>query len=151
MALNLVRAGKYTVTMLEKGPRIASHIQDYWSHVNLFSSNSLNMSATGRAVISEQGGVLPDADVYFSGGEFVEHYLQPLEKYLRDSGKCDMRFNNTVVSVGRKEAPKDKKVSDRASRPFQLLCSHGDEEYYVHADVGECVYIASMLIITYML
>ena len=155
MALNLVKAGPYTVTLLEKGPQIASHIQDHWSHVNLFSPNSLNMSPTGEAILLEQSGgainLIPDSADYSSGGQFVLSYLKPLETYLQHSKKCDIRFNTTVMSVGRKDAPKHKQVADRSSQSFLLLCSQSagmsqaeedvaEDEYYLEADVGELAF-----------
>lgn len=150
MSLNLVRAGRYRVTLLEKGPHIAAHIQDHWAHVKLFSSNALNMSLTGQAVITEQAGgdttLLPDPAAYSSGGDFVDMYLKPLEKFLSESGKCDIRFNTEVVSVGRKDAPKHKQVVNRALQPFVLLCQetnkeeeNNEGEYYFEADVGELI------------
>ena len=96
MSLNLVRSG-YSVTLIEKGPHIASHIQDHWSHVDLFSTNALNMSPTGMEVIAEQGGSLPDKGAYYSGGKFVNMYLKPLEKYLDNSDKCDIKLNTTGI------------------------------------------------------
>jgi hypothetical protein len=141
MSLSLVRAGRYSVTLLEKGPHIASHIQDHWPHVDLFSSNALNMSITGKEVISEQKGTIPDQDAYYSGGKFVETYLQPLAEYLGASDRCEVRLNTAVVSVGRKEAPKHKQVPGRSSQPFLLLCSHLEDEYYLEADAGEFFFI----------
>jgi hypothetical protein len=106
--------------------------------VDLFSTNALNMSVTGRSVIQEQGDHLPDEEAYYSGGQFVERYLKPLEKYLLGcSDKCDIRLDTTVVSVARKNAPKNKSVPNRSHQPFVLLCSHFDDEYYLEVDVGE--------------
>jgi hypothetical protein len=136
MALNLVLANKYTVTLIEKGPHVAFHIQDYWAQVQLFSPNSLNMSATGRKILQERGVPIPDENAYFSGGKFAQEYLVPLLKFLQESDKCSVVFNTNVESVGRKDAPKHRSFPGRSKRKFHLLCSSGEYESFYEADSG---------------
>ena len=148
MAINLVKTKKYIVTLLEKGKHIAAHIQDHWSHVELFSPNDINMSKLGKEIIVQELGQssLPNGEDFFTGGQFVEHYLKPLETYLRSSDRCELQLNTTVVSVCRKDAPKHKQISDRSCHSFLLLCCTDEEEYYAEADVGESSILSKVVL-----
>lgn len=145
MSLQLVRAGNYSVTLVEKGATIASHITDYWSHVSLFSPNSLNMSTLGKQTLNECTISLPDEDAYFTGGKFVEAYLNPLAQFLIESERCNILLNTEVISVGRKNISKQKSIPNRPVVPFQLLCCCDHEEYYLESDVGENNFMTAAL------
>ena len=120
----------FDVVLLEKGPCIASNIRE-WEHVELFSPWSLNMSECGREILKERNFPLPQMDLFptgdrsaalsrclkvccdhgvlyhlrhspaFVGSQYISSYLEHLERYLQDSGKCQIHLNCEVLSIGR--------------------------------------------------
>ena len=63
--------------VLEAGSK-AGHAVRQWSHVRMFSSWRHNIDRASEALLREEGWNSPDPDQYPTGGELVEHYLEPL-------------------------------------------------------------------------
>jgi hypothetical protein len=112
-ALLAVRRG-YKAIVVERGETVAANVVS-WRHVQLFSPTALNISAEARAVWAAEkaaaaaGGsntdmfatsapVLADETAFLSGGEYVQHYLLPLVKWMEMQ-----RGAGTASSEGNKD------------------------------------------------
>jgi threonine dehydrogenase-like Zn-dependent dehydrogenase len=133
MAASAVRAG-HRVTVFERGAEIAANMRS-WGHVRLFSSNALNLSADGSALLQEAGVALPETEAFPTGAEYVAQYLEPLAAALLKSGKADIRCDCEVLSVGRGSLTKGQAIGanpKRSAAPFELLVlQQGGEEQLV--------------------
>ncbi|MFJ3205972.1 NAD(P)-binding domain-containing protein [Streptomyces sp. NPDC086989] len=109
--------------ILEAGPAAASAVRE-WSHVRLFSTWSEVTDPAAEKLLSPTGWVKPDGATYPSGGDWAEHYLQPLADALGDR----VRYDATVTGVSR--AGRDRIVdADRETRPLVIhLTGPGGEE-----------------------
>jgi len=132
MAVRAVRQG-LNVCLIERGPLIAANVRE-WQHVELFSPWSLNISATGKEVLTEMGAAMPDESVFPTGAQLISEYLQVLCDFLVKSGKCRFKFNAELVSIGRGTFLKKEHIGANGRRkgaPFRLLVQStqsGDEE-----------------------
>lgn len=137
MALTLLRAkdSNMDVVVIEKGPDVGAHILEHWAHVTLFSPHTLNASQTGLEVLSDMKceplGPL-DPERFSTGEEFVDHYLKPVSSFLRQSPKCKLMFNTTVVAAARKNLSKGH--LPRAPGKFELLVEAAGSEDYLECD-----------------
>ncbi|CAN5583173.1 FAD-dependent oxidoreductase [soil metagenome] len=124
-ATHLVGAGEQPV-VLEAGATVGASVLE-WGHVKVFSPWKYNIDKVARRMLEASGWSTPDPDVYPTGREIVEGYLQPLADLpaIRDS----IRFNSRVVAVTR--SGKDKmKTPGRDAAPFmiQIECPDGSED-----------------------
>ena len=85
-----------------QGPDIGHNVRE-WGHVELFSNNSLNMSADGRKALE---GLTFDNDKYPTGDQYLTEYMEPLAGFLRESGRCDILTGTEVVSIGKTDVSK---------------------------------------------
>ena len=69
----------FDCTIFEGGKAVAAHVRR-WGHVRLFSSNALNASEAGRALLGANPQL--DDEYYPTGLEYVESYLEPLATAL---------------------------------------------------------------------
>src|SRR5690349_9689068 len=84
--------------VLEAGPDVG-HAVRQWSHVRMFSPWSYNVDKAAERLLAEQGWNVPDPNHYPSGGELVEHYLEPLAS--RTALKDRVHTNARVISIAR--------------------------------------------------
>ena len=75
-AVHLLNRGE-TPLVLEAGPTVGAAIAS-WAHVRVFSPWEFNIDPASRDLLQSHGWVAPDAAVYPTGGELLEHYLHPL-------------------------------------------------------------------------
>ncbi|NGO08445.1 NAD(P)-binding domain-containing protein [Streptomyces sp. HC44] len=112
-AARLVERGIEPV-VLEAGPAAASAVRG-WSHVRLFSTWGELTDPAAEKLLAPTGWTKPDTATYPSGGDWAEHYLQPLADVLGDR----VRYGAKVTGVSR--TGRDRIVdADRESQPFVL-------------------------------
>ncbi|MEV0172670.1 FAD-dependent oxidoreductase [Streptomyces sp. NPDC050803] len=122
-AAHLVERGLEPL-VLEAGPTAATAVRD-WAHVRLFSPWAEVTDPAAEKLLAPTGWVRPDGAAYPTGGDWAEHYLQPLADVLGDK----VRYGTTVTGVAR--AGRDRIVdADREEQPFtvHLLGTDGREE-----------------------
>ncbi len=124
----------YDVQVLEKRD-VANHIRQ-WQHVRLFSPFSMNHTALGKKLLTENGVALPGDDEYLTGGEFVDRYLAPLAK--SDALRDGVVTNCEVIAISRERTLKSDHIGDgeRKKQPFRILTRDADgREKIYFADV----------------
>ncbi|MEU7316495.1 NAD(P)-binding domain-containing protein [Streptomyces sp. NPDC007083] len=98
--------------VLEAGSAAATAVRE-WSHVRLFSPWGEVIDPEAEKLLAPTGWTKPDAATYPSGGDWAEHYLQPLADVLGNR----VRYGATVTGVSR--AGRDRVVdADREIQPF---------------------------------
>ncbi|MCX5200244.1 NAD(P)-binding domain-containing protein [Streptomyces sp. NBC_00237] len=110
--------------VLEAGSTAAAAVRQ-WSHVRLFSPWSEVVDPAAEKLLAPTGWVRPDGSGYPSGGDWADHYLQPLADALGDR----VRTGATVTGVSR--TGRDRVVdADREAQPFvvHLTRTDGSEE-----------------------
>jgi hypothetical protein len=113
------------VILLEKGQNIAQSVRE-WGHVTLFSPWSLNISDIGRKILSEMSLPMPSAESFPTGNEFVQQYLEVLEKWLRSSGHCRIMLESEALSIGRGKYLLHYRIS--LSNKILLVCRKSTEK-----------------------
>ena len=129
MAASAVRRG-LRVSMFERGETVGANVKA-WGHVQLFSSNALNVSADGSALLREAGMALPAENAFPTGREYAAEYLEPLAMVLLQSGRVTISCGCTVLSAGRGALTKGQAIGvceARCTAPFELLVLQGGEE-----------------------
>ena len=103
--------------VLEAGPRVGHAIRA-WRHVRMFSPWAFNTDATARALLEAEGWVAPDAEVYPTGGDLIDRYIEPLAEtaVLRDR----IRTGTRVVGVARRDFGRLHDGEGRDAAPFVL-------------------------------
>src|ERR1700754_4290962 len=66
-----------TPVVLEAGPE-TGHAVRQWQHVQLFSPWEYNIDKAAQRLLASTGWNSPDPQVYPSGAELLERYLDPL-------------------------------------------------------------------------
>ncbi|MEU5891755.1 NAD(P)-binding domain-containing protein [Streptomyces sp. NPDC047461] len=118
-AAHLVERGLEPL-VLEAGPTAGSAVRE-WSHVRLFSTWGELVDPAGEKLLAPAGWVRPDASTYPTGGDWAEHYLQPLADVLGDK----VRYGARVTGVAR--AGRDRIVdSGRDEQPFTVHIETAD-------------------------
>ncbi|MFC7845794.1 NAD(P)-binding domain-containing protein [Streptomyces sp. NPDC057382] len=110
--------------VLEAGPSAGTAVRA-WSHVRLFSPWAEVSDPAAEKLLAPTGWVRPDGTAYPTGGDWAEHYLQPLADVLGDK----VRYGATVTGVAR--AGRDRIVdSGRDEQPFtvHIQLADGREE-----------------------
>ncbi|MES5820488.1 FAD-dependent oxidoreductase [Streptomyces sp. RG80] len=122
-AAHLVERGLEPL-VLEAGPAAGSAVRE-WAHVRLFSTWGELVDPAAEKLLAPTGWARPDAAAYPTGGDWAEHYLQPLADVLGDK----VRYGARVTGVAR--AGRDRVVdADRDEQPFtvHIETSDGREE-----------------------
>lgn len=83
--------------VLEAGP-VAGAAVAQWHHVRLFSSWSELVDPAAARLLERTGWQRPDPEVYPTGREWAERYLQPLAAVLGER----VRLNTAVTGVARR-------------------------------------------------
>ena len=119
-----------TPVVLEAGPEVG-HAVRQWAHVCMFSPWEYNVDKAAGRLLAATGWNSPQADRYPTGGELVEHYLEPLA--TRTPLKDHIRASSKVVSVSR--AGFDKvKTTGRELAPFEIHYQNGAGPKTMKAD-----------------
>lgn len=115
--------------VLEAGE--VGHAVRQWSHVRMFSPWSFNVDKEAEELLRAVGWNAPDPEHYPTGGELVEHYLEPLASRtrLKDHVKSKARVSS-VARVGFDKV----KSAGRESAPFELRYRNGRGEESLRAD-----------------
>ena len=117
--------------VFEVGDDVAASIRD-WAHVQLFSPWSYNIDPAARRLLTTNGWLSPDPDEHPTGGELIEHYLEPLA--LLPEISIGLRTNRLVTAITR--AGTDKVTSPgRSDAPFVVTTvgPHGLERTLARA------------------
>ncbi|MFE9367932.1 NAD(P)-binding domain-containing protein [Streptomyces sp. NPDC006978] len=110
--------------VLEAGSSAATAVRA-WSHVRLFSTWNELTDPAAEKLLAPTGWTKPAAEIYPTGGDWTEQYLQPLADVLGDK----VRYGATVTGVSR--LGRDRIVdADREQQPFtiRLMLADGTEE-----------------------
>lgn len=100
--------------VLEAGPHAGTAVRE-WAHVRLFSPWAEVLDPAGEKLLAPTGWVRPDGAAYPTGGDWAEHYLQPLAEVLGDR----VLFGARVTGVAR--AGRDRVIdADRDAQPFTV-------------------------------
>jgi hypothetical protein len=114
-AANLVHVGEEPL-VLEAGPTIGTSMRA-WSHVQVFSPWQYNVDPAARELLDAHGWVAPDPDIYPTGGEILEQYLEPLARLPELAPH--IQLDSRVVAVTRHGLDK-LKTRGREEAPFAL-------------------------------
>lgn len=118
-------------TVLEAGDG-AGHAVRQWSHVRMFSPWTYNVDKASERLLREDGWNAPDPSHYPTGGELVEHYLEPLA--TRTRLKDHVRTRARVLSIARAGFDKVKTIG-RDRVPFEIRYQNGRGPEVMRADV----------------
>ena len=119
-----------TPIVLEGGPQVG-HAVRQWSHVPLFSPWEYAIDKASERLLVAAGWNSPPPGQYPTGGELLEHYLEPLA--TRTPLKDHIRTSSLVTAVGR--AGFDKmKSNGRAFEPFTIRYQNGKGPESIKAD-----------------
>ncbi|MFI6857336.1 NAD(P)-binding domain-containing protein [Streptomyces sp. NPDC050416] len=80
--------------VLEAGSSAGTAVRE-WAHVRLFSTWSEVIDPAAEKLLAPTGWTRPDGSTYPTGGDWAEHYLQPLADVLGDK----VRYGATVTGV----------------------------------------------------
>jgi NADPH-dependent 2,4-dienoyl-CoA reductase/sulfur reductase-like enzyme len=116
--------------VLEAGDS-AGYAVRQWSHVRMFSPWTYNIDKASEALLRETGWNSPDPDQYPTGGELLEHYLEPLATRTRLAER--IQTNARVISIARVGFDKVKTVG-RDNAPFELRYRNGKGPSTIRAD-----------------
>ncbi|WP_461012007.1 FAD-dependent oxidoreductase, partial [Streptomyces capparidis] len=100
--------------VLEAGDTAGAAVRQ-WAHVRLFSPWGEVIDPVAEKLLAPTGWTRPEPAAYPLGGEWAEHYLQPLADVLGER----VRFGARVTGVSR--AGRDRVVdADRDTQPFTV-------------------------------
>jgi hypothetical protein len=106
--------------VLEAGPTAGTAVRE-WSHVRLFSTWGEVVDPAAEKLLAPTGWTRPDPAAYPSGGDWADHYLQPLADVLGDR----VRYGARVTGVSR--AGRDRVVdAGREAQPFVVHVARAD-------------------------
>src|SRR6202166_150703 len=116
--------------VLEAGPEPA-HAVRQWRHVQLFSPWEYNVDKAAERLLSSIGWNSPDPQVYPTGAELLERYLDPLagKTILKDV----IRTSSRVTAVSRFGFDKAK-TRGREKAPFEIRYQNGKGPETLRAD-----------------
>lgn len=132
-ALRLHEAG-HDVTVVESGYNVGAAVRS-WSHVRLFSPWRLNVSEAGLSALATMGVPAPDPEVFPTGEQFCDAYLDAIAEYLFD--RVTFLFDTDVVAIGRGRVFKTQHIGDggRDTLPFRALIEGESGERVLVSDV----------------
>src|SRR4051812_954130 len=110
-----------TPIVLEAGPS-AAHAVRQWAHVRLFSPWEFNTDRASERLLKEMGWNSPAPADYPTGGELIEHYLEPLA--TKTSLKDHIQTSSRVTDISRIGFDK-LKTKGREAAPFELRYQNG--------------------------
>jgi glycine/D-amino acid oxidase-like deaminating enzyme len=114
-AAHLVQRG-LTPLLFERGPAVG-HALRAWSHVRVFSPWKYNIDAAAHALLEQTRWSAPDPQALPTGGEIVQHYLEPLAAHPAIAPH--VMFDAEVVAIGREGLDKVT-TRGREAAPFVI-------------------------------
>ena len=119
-----------TPIVLETGPE-AGHAIREWGHVRMFSPWEYNIDKASQRLLAAAGWNSPEPDVYPTGAELLEHYIEPLA--TRTALKDHIRTSATVAAISRVGFDKVKSKG-RDAAPFEVRYQNGKGPVSLKAD-----------------
>ncbi len=120
-AVHLLEKGERPI-VFEAGDTVGASIRE-WAHVRLFSPWKYLVDPAARGLLEASGWSMPNAETLPTGGELVEHLLEPLARHPKVAPH--LRFGHRVVAVSRRGYDKVK-TAGRESTPFELVVRKAD-------------------------
>jgi thioredoxin reductase len=128
-AAHILERGMFPI-VLETGPD-AGHAVRQWQHVQLFSPWRYNIDKASARLLAATGWNSPQPDVYPTGAEFLERYLDPLAS--RTALKDVIRTSSRVTAISRIGFDKAK-TKGRDQSPFEIRYQNGKGPEMLSAD-----------------
>lgn len=128
-AAHLLERGIVPV-VLEAGPDIG-HALRQWQHVQLFSPWEYNVDEAARRLLAPTGWNSPEPDVYPTGSELLERYLQPLAS--KTALASYIHTSSRVTDISRVGFDK-LKTKGREAAPFEIRYQNGQGPKSILAD-----------------
>jgi thioredoxin reductase len=119
-----------TPVVLEAGPA-AGHAVRQWGHVQLFSPWEYNIDRAAARLLAPTGWNSPEPEVYPTGAELVERYLEPLA--TRTALASHIHTSSRVTDISRAGFDKLKTIG-REAAPFEIRYQNGQGPKVVKAD-----------------
>jgi len=105
----------------------AGHSARQWQHVQLFSPWEYNVDKAAARLLAPTGWNSPDLQVYPTGAELLERYIEPLA--TKTPLKDVIRTASRVTAVSRFGFDKAK-TKGRESAPFEIRYQNGKDRRY---------------------
>ena len=116
--------------VLEAGDSVG-HAVRQWSHVQMFSPWEYNIDPAAARLLASTGWNSPEPNLYPTGAEFCEHYLEPLA--TKTVLAAHIRNASRVTNISR--AGFDKlKSHGREAAPFEIRYRNGRGSEIMKAD-----------------
>lgn len=128
-AAHLLERG-LTPIVLEAGER-AGHAVRQWRHVQLFSPWKYNIDGAAARLLAPTGWNSPDPEIYPTGGELLDQYLDPLA--TRTPLKDVIRTSSGVTAISRLGFDKVT-TRGRENAPFEIRFKSGKGPEALRAD-----------------
>lgn len=116
--------------VLEAGADIG-HAVRQWGHVQLFSPWEYNIDRAAERLLAATGWNSPEPDLYPTGAELVERYLEPLA--TRTVLRTHIHTSSRVTDISRVGFDK-LKTRGRETAPFEIRYQNGVGPKVVRAD-----------------
>jgi thioredoxin reductase len=108
--------------VLEAGSEAGSSVRE-WGHVRTFSPWRYMIDGAAKQLLESAGWTPPAEDVLPTGNELIDQYIRPLARHA--AIRPHVRYNATVVAVGRKDFDKVR-TRGRDGQPFELRLASGE-------------------------
>ena len=128
-AAHLLERGLQPI-VLEAGPE-AGHSVRQWQHVQLFSPWEYNIDRAAARLLAPTGWNSPDPQIYPTGAELLERYLEPLA--TKTALKDVIRTSSRVTAIGRVGFDKAK-TKGRDEALFEIRYQNGKGPEILRAD-----------------
>jgi|SRR5579872_427682 len=119
-----------TPIILEAGPEVGHSVRQ-WQHVQLFSPWEYNIDKAAARFLAPTGWNSPDPQIYPTGAEFLERYIDPLA--TKTALKDVIRTSSRVTAIGRVGFDKAK-TKGRDQAPFEIRYHNGKGPEILRAD-----------------
>ncbi len=120
----------YEPIVLEAGKNVG-HAVRQWGHVQLFSPWQYNIDKAAARLLAATGWNSPEPDLYPTGGELVERYLEPLA--ANTALAPHIRTSSRVTGISRVGFDK-LTTRGREAAPFEIRYQNGQGPRSVKAD-----------------
>jgi thioredoxin reductase len=126
-----VQARGFVPLVLESGEHVGDGIRQ-WAHVRMFSPWEFSIDKPSAQLLAASGWTPPDLSHFPTGGELVEHYLEPLSRTPELAPHIKLGARVTAVTRRHHDLMKN---AQRDTTPFVVRYDdHGEEkEVVAHA------------------